>query len=40
MLRVEIHESANNLSLKLEGRFTGEDAESTRTFMTRCRESE
>ena len=38
MLRVEIHESANNLSLKLEGRFTGDDAESTRTLMTRCRE--
>lgn len=38
MLRVEIHDSANSLSLKLEGRFTGNDAESTRTLITRCRE--
>ncbi len=38
MLRVEIYDSANNLSLKLEGRFTGEDAENTRTLITRCRE--
>lgn len=37
MLRVEIHDSANILSLKLEGRFTGEDAENTRTLITRCR---
>jgi len=36
MLRVEIHDSANTLSLKLEGRFTGGDAENTRTLMTRC----
>jgi hypothetical protein len=36
MLRVEIHDSANRLSLKLEGRFTGNDAENTRTFMARC----
>ena len=38
MLRVEMHESANSLSLKLEGRFTGEDAENTRILITRCRE--
>jgi hypothetical protein len=38
MLRVEMHNSANSLSLKLEGRFTGDDAESTRTLITRCRE--
>jgi hypothetical protein len=38
MLRVDIHDSANTLSLKLEGRFTGDDAESTRTLMTRCRD--
>jgi STAS domain len=38
MLRVEIHDSPNTLSLKLEGRFTGDDAENTRTLITRCRE--
>jgi len=38
MLRVEIHDSANSLSFKLEGRFTGDDAENTRTLITRCRE--
>jgi len=32
MLRVEICESAGTLILKLEGRFTGEDAERTRTL--------
>jgi hypothetical protein len=36
MLRVGIHDSANSLSLKLEGRFTGNDAENTRTLMGRC----
>ena len=36
MLRVEIHDSANSLSLKLEGRFTGNDAENTRTLMAHC----
>ena len=36
MLRVDIRDSANALSLKLEGRFTGEDAENTRTLMARC----
>ena len=38
MLRVEIHDSANILSIKLEGRFTGNDAENTRILATRCRE--
>ena len=38
MLRVEMHDSANSLTLKLEGRFTGDDAENTRTLVTRCRE--
>ena len=38
MLRVETHDSANSLNLKLEGRFTGDDAENTRTLITRCRE--
>ena len=37
MLRVEINDSSNTLSLKLEGRFTGDDADHTRTLMTRCR---
>jgi hypothetical protein len=36
MLRVQIHDSANTLSLKLEGRFTGDDADHTRTLMTHC----
>ena len=38
MLRVDIRDSANTLSIKLEGRFTGDDAENTRMLMTRCRE--
>jgi hypothetical protein len=38
MLRVDIRESANAVSVKLEGRFTGDDAESTRTLMARCRD--
>ncbi|MGB0036440.1 MAG: hypothetical protein WBP79_13295 [Candidatus Acidiferrales bacterium] len=36
MLRVDIRDSTNALSLKLEGRFTGHDAENTRTLMARC----
>lgn len=36
MLRVEIVDSADALNLRLEGRFTGEDAEQTRMLMTRC----
>jgi hypothetical protein len=39
MLRVQIQDCANGLTLKLEGRFTGDDAENTRTLITRCRES-
>ena len=38
MLRVDILGSADILSLKLEGRFTGIDAENARMLMTRCRE--
>lgn len=38
MLRVDVHNSADTLSLKLEGRFTGDDAENTRTLITRCRD--
>ncbi len=35
MLRVDIRHSANALSLTLEGRFTGNDAENTRTLTAR-----
>ena len=35
MLRVEICDSAETLILRLEGRFTGDDAEHTRTLSTR-----
>jgi hypothetical protein len=35
MLRVEIHDSADTLILRLEGRFTGDDAEHTRTLTAR-----
>ncbi len=38
MLRVDIRDSANTLSIKLQGRFTGNDAENTRMLVTRCRE--
>jgi len=37
MLRVDIRDSANTLSIKLEGRFTRVDAENTRMLVTRCR---
>src|SRR5215475_5615211 len=36
MLRVEIHDSANTVRLKFEGRFTGDDAQNTSTLATRC----
>lgn len=36
MLRAEIHDSPSSLSLKLEGRFTGDDARHAGTLMT-CR---
>jgi hypothetical protein len=35
MLRVEIRDSADTLILKLAGRFTGDDAEHTRTLTAR-----
>jgi hypothetical protein len=35
MLRVEIRDSAKILILRLEGRFTGDDAERTRTLTAR-----
>lgn len=35
MLRVEISDSADTLVLRLEGRFTGDDAEHTRTLAAR-----
>jgi hypothetical protein len=36
MLRVEIQGSPDTLILKLEGRFTGDDAEHTRTLLAHC----
>src|SRR5215469_11288369 len=36
MLRVDIQDSADTGRLKLEGRFTGDDAQNTCTLMTRC----
>jgi hypothetical protein len=36
MLRAEMHDSENVLNLKLEGRFTGDDAENTRMLIARC----
>lgn len=36
MLRVDILDSANALSLKFEGRFTGNDAQNTFALMARC----
>ena len=36
MLRVEMLDSADGLNLRLEGRFTGEDAVETRTLLSRC----
>jgi hypothetical protein len=36
MLRVAIHESANTVTLKFQGRFTGDDAQSTCTLVRRC----
>jgi hypothetical protein len=35
MLRVEIRDSADTLIVRLEGRFTGDDAEDTRTLTAR-----
>jgi hypothetical protein len=36
MLRVEIQGSPGTLILKLEGRFTGDDAEHTRSLLVHC----
>lgn len=36
MLRVVMQDSVNTLNLKLEGRFTGDDAQNTRALLTRC----
>jgi hypothetical protein len=38
MLRVDICDSANSLTLKLEGRFTGNNARSSYTLIARCHE--
>jgi len=38
MLRVQIQDCANGLTLKLEGRFTADDAENTRVLITRFRD--
>jgi hypothetical protein len=35
MLRVEIRDSADTLTVRLEGRFAGDDAEHTRTLSAR-----
>jgi len=37
MLRVEMHDAANAIVMKLEGRFIGDYAEYTRTLVTRCK---
>ncbi|HVN20114.1 MAG TPA: STAS domain-containing protein [Dongiaceae bacterium] len=36
MLRVEMRDSINAFIFRLEGRFTGEEAEHIRTLVTRC----
>ena len=36
MLRVKMQESPDVLTFRLEGRFTGEEAEHVRTLVTRC----
>ncbi len=38
MLRVDILDSSSALILKLEGRFTGNDAQNTCALMARCHE--
>jgi len=38
VLRVQIQDGANGLTLKLEGRFTADAAENTRVLVTRLRE--
>jgi hypothetical protein len=36
MFRVEMHDGANALVMKIEGQLSGDYAEHTRTLMTRC----
>jgi hypothetical protein len=36
MLRVEMHDAANAVVMKVEGRFTGEYAEYARSLVTHC----
>lgn len=36
MFRVEMHDGANALVMKIEGQLSGNYAEHTRTLMTRC----
>ena len=38
MLRVQIQDGSNGLTLKLEGRFTADAAENTRVLITRFRD--
>ncbi len=38
MLRIEIHDSANSVQVKFEGRFIGDDAQNTRALLTSCRD--
>jgi hypothetical protein len=38
MLRVDMHESPNTLSLRLVGRFACDDAENSRALVMRCRD--
>ena len=38
MLRVDIHEFPNTISLRFEGRFARDDAENSRALVTRCRD--
>ncbi len=36
MLRVEFHDAANTVTMRLEGRFVGPFAKDTRDLVTRC----
>jgi hypothetical protein len=38
MLRIQIQDCSDGLTLKLEGRFTGDDAENTRVLIMRFRD--
>jgi hypothetical protein len=37
MLRVELQEAGNSLTMRVEGRFVGPFAEDTRDLVTRCK---